>query len=380
MHQLRQRLDVDVHPFFLWVTTALVGTLTLAVTIRHPATRPTVMGVLWPSLVGPITARGANVQCALLDGSRFRYTAEPCIAPVGGFAATRELSVLGALVLAVVLLFLLLGTFLLVSWLDDRAGQQFVYAFVPFMVVAGALLALAEATNRLPDGPSGLLRYPLNLVLVPPVTHFVVFTLALVTVTVGAVLVDRGVLARYDRFSLAVAATVLVVVLGLVSAHASRVESAPHPIQGAVVVLVVTTLLAVALWALLARVSPQVVFGIGAMGLVVFWAFLLRGVATVVALDWTRQLGFGTVAYEPGAVEHGVLALTGWLLPAAVTSVTQTAWPFVLLHAVIAFVVAGSFDSEELSTTPVALLLLTGVVALGVVSGVQILVELAVVR
>ncbi|WP_435320515.1 hypothetical protein [Haloarchaeobius sp. TZWSO28] len=371
MQQLRQRID----PFAAWIAAALLGVTALSATAVYQTTRPAVMGFLWPNVVGPIVARGSNSECvALVDGA-VKVPTGQCVAPAGGFAAGPDLTILGAALLAVVLGFIVVGALLLLETLDARETQAFFYAVIPFMALTGALLALGQGASRLPNGPLDLLPFPFNLGLVTSVIYLSTVLLAVLAIAVGVFLERHGYVPSFNQFAASVGAVALAVALILLTALALGTDAGNLSLGslfGMVFVLVVTTVLAGAVWAGLARAMPSVVTGIGAMGLVVFWAFLLNGVATVVALDWSGLFGVDAIGFTPNFVGQAVVALTEALLPTAL----GTAWPYLFVQLGIGIVVASSFEEAEVTTTTPALLLLTAVVAFGLVTGVQVLVAM----
>ncbi|WP_267643732.1 DUF63 family protein [Haloarchaeobius amylolyticus] len=371
MQQLRHRID----PFAVWIAAALLGVLALSATAVYQTTRPAVLGFLWPNVLGPIVARGSNSECVVLTDGRVTVPSGECVAPAGAVAAGPDLTVLGAGMLALVLGFFVVGALLLLETLDARETREFFYAVVPFMALTGVLLAIGQGASRLPNGPLDLLPFPFNLGLVTSVVYLSAVTLTVLVIALGVFLERHDRVPSFHQFAASVGAAGLAValLLGVVLALTTEVgRLTVGSMAGMAVVLVLTTVLAVVVWAGLARAMPDVVTGIGAMGLVVFWAFLLNGVATVVALDWAGVFGIESVGFTPNFVGQIVVALTAALLPSGL----GTAWPYLLVQLGIGIVVASSFEESEVTTTTPALLLLTAVVAFGLVTGVQVLVAM----
>jgi uncharacterized membrane protein len=130
--------------------------------------------------------------------------------------------------------------------------------------------------------------------------------------------------------------------------------------------------LALLLWWLVARIAPGLVNGIGAMGLVVTWAYVLSGVITVVTVDWSATAGFAT-ARPATPLNQGIGAVTRVLFPDSVIAAIGSSWPYLPLQAGVAMILNASFDEETVAETPLALLLLVVVVGAALVSAVRTL-------
>ncbi|MFC4357906.1 DUF63 family protein [Halobium salinum] len=375
--ETRQR---EFDGFSAWVAAAVVAAVALA---GGMVLRPRAVfdRFLWQDFVGPLQAEAFGAQCAiLLQGGAFRAVGtEACATAVaeGRLVAAAGATPVSAVGYAAGLLFLLLGGALLLKRLRLVDGRRFFYAVLPFLVLAGALLAVRDATAALPRGPAGLLGYPAGLLLTTPAVYALAVVLPVVALAVGAALQRRGRVERYEHVSTTVAVGLFGLAVGGVGSLAYRTEGMGLHLQGVPALLVATTALAIVTWLAVARVFPGVVARIGSMGLVVLWAYLLHGLVVVVAADWAAELGFAAARPVDGLVRV-VADVTATALPASVAAVTKLAWPFLLLQVAVALVVAASFERELVREDELALLLLVAVFGVALVPAVHGLLRLAI--
>lgn len=364
------RRDVDPIAAWLLMGASVVGALASGVVLRP---RHVFDRFLWPHFVGPLQAEAYASECVILTGDRFR--------PVGSAACTSALAdgrvvadpgltTIGVVGYAATFGFLLMGGLMLLHRLDICRGRRFLFATVPFMFIGGAILALREATGSLPGGPSDAIGYPVNLLLVDPLPIFLVVLGPIAVLVAGEALALWGLTTSYSRPAILAAAPLFG---GAVGSLSTIVPDGTSPnLVGALGVLVLATVLALAVWVVAARVTPAVVTGIGSVGLVVTWAYVFTGVTTVVAVDWSAAFGF-PAARPATALNQGIITLTELVLPESVTTVIRSAWPYLLVQIFVALLVAASFEEDHLAEAPMALMLLVAVVGVAVVSAVRTL-------
>lgn len=139
-----------------------------------------------------------------------------------------------------------------------------------------------------------------------------------------------------------------------------------------VTVLGVATVLAVGIWAVVARLTPSISSGTGPVGLVVLWGYTIGGTATLFLTDWSGVVGGGGTAGATNPLAQTVASVTSAVLPSAITEVTGTAWPFLLVQILVALGVVSVLDEDIVETEPLATnLMLAGVLAVGLVPGVR---------
>jgi uncharacterized membrane protein len=368
--------DDDADLIVAW---ALTGVAVAAALAAGAALLPRLVydRFLWVHVVGPLQAEAYGADCVALIGGSVEQVGGACsAASTGGLVATPGLTPLGAVWVGLVSLFLLLGGFLALSRLGVARGRQFLYATVPFMFVGGAILAVGDVGASLPGGASALAGYPFNLALTGPVLLVLVLLCPVVVLLVAWAVASRGFAAGYGQPAGIVAALLFGGLVGYLATITGRgLPAVGFGLLNALLVVGLATALTVVVWAVVARLSPGVVTGIGPAGLVVTWAYVLSGVVTVVAVDWSARFGFA-VARPPSVVDASVAALTGAVLPPGVTAVTRLTWPYLLVQLFVALLVASSVREESLEV-PAVLLLVVAAVGVAVVPATRTLLLLA---
>jgi uncharacterized membrane protein len=370
MSTVTDRVGVD--PERLWAGGVGVGLLGLVLgAIAFP--EAVYDGFVWHYFWGPVQADANSAVCAIRPGSTVEYiydagacanAAEPVAYP--GYTLVSEIGYMITLLVA------LAGVVFLLRRLDLGTDREFFYALLPFVFLGGALRVVEDANDAVPAGEA-LITYPLNTLLISPIIYFTVFGLTLGTV-VAAVAAERaGVIERYARPLLGAGIAFLAVTLGyLASLRLSGAEGVEFYPQVLVVVLVGATAAALANWALVERIAPQVNAGTGLIGLVILWGHAVDGVANVVGLDWMTALGAGPNLVPKHPVNQFVVDVTAATLPASVLAVTGDTWPFLLVKLVAATFVLWVFEEEIFEESPrYTMLLLVAVLAVGLGPGTR---------
>ena len=330
-------------------------------------------GFVWHYFWGPVQADANSAVCAIRPGSTVEYiydagacanAAEPVAYP--GYTLVSEIGYMITLLVA------LAGVVFLLRRLDLGTDRGFFYALLPFVFLGGALRVVEDANDAVPAGEA-LISYPLNTLLISPIIYFTVFGLTLGTVVVAVGAERAGVIERYARPLLGAGIALLAVTLGyLTSLRLSGAEGVEFYPQVLVVVLVGATAAALANWALVERVAPQVNAGTGLIGLVILWGHAVDGVANVVGLDWMTALGAGPNLVPKHPVNQFVVDVTAATLPASVLAVTGDTWPFLLVKLVAATFVLWVFEEEIFEESPrYTMLLLVAVLAVGLGPGTR---------
>ena len=330
-------------------------------------------GFVWHYFWGPVQADANSAVCAIRPGSTVEYiydagacanAAEPVAYP--GYTLVSEIGYMITLLVA------LAGVVFLLRRLDLGTDRGFFYALLPFVFLGGALRVVEDANDAVPAGEA-LISYPLNTLLISPIIYFTVFGLTLGTVVVAVGAERAGVIERYARPLLGAGIAFLAVTLGyLASLRLSGAEGVEFYPQVLVVVLVGATAAALANWALVERVAPQVNAGTGLIGLVILWGHAVDGVANVVGLDWMTALGAGPNLVPKHPVNQFVVDVTAATLPASVLAVTGDTWPFLLVKLVAATFVLWVFEEEIFEESPrYTMLLLVAVLAVGLGPGTR---------
>ena len=370
MSTVTDRVGVD--PERLWAGGVGVGLLGLVLgALAFP--EAVYDGFVWHYFWGPVQADANSAVCAIRPGSTVEYiydagacanAAEPVAYP--GYTLVSEIGYMITLLVA------LAGVVFLLRRLDLGTDREFFYALLPFVFLGGALRVVEDANDAVPAGEA-LITYPLNTLLISPIIYFTVFGLTLGTVVVAVGAERAGVIERYARPLLGAGIALLAVTLGyLTSLRLSGAEGVEFYPQVLVVVLVGATAAALANWALVERVAPQVNAGTGLIGLVILWGHAVDGVANVVGLDWMTALGAGPNLVPKHPVNQFVVDVTAATLPASVLAVTGDTWPFLLVKLVAATFVLWVFEEEIFEESPrYTMLLLVAVLAVGLGPGTR---------
>jgi uncharacterized membrane protein len=370
MSTVTDRVGVD--PERLWAGGVGVGLLGLVLgALAFP--EAVYDGFVWHYFWGPVQADANSAVCAIRPGSTVEYiydagacanAAEPVAYP--GYTLVSEIGYMITLLVA------LAGVVFLLRRLDLGTDREFFYALLPFVFLGGALRVVEDANDAVPAGEA-LISYPLNTLLISPIIYFTVFGLTLGTVVVAVGAERAGVIERYARPLLGAGIALLAVTLGyLTSLRLSGAEGVEFYPQVLVVVLVGATAAALANWALVERVAPQVNAGTGLIGLVILWGHAVDGVANVVGLDWMTALGAGPNLVPKHPVNQFVVDVTAATLPASVLAVTGDTWPFLLVKLVAATFVLWVFEEEIFEESPrYTMLLLVAVLAVGLGPGTR---------
>ena len=363
---------VGLEPERLWA--AVVATLGLALVggwVAFP--RVVYDRFIWQYFWGPVVADAQSAVCAVRSagGTEYLGSTSACESAAGivAFPGYTLVSEVGYMV---VLLIALSGVVFLMQRLDIGRERRFFYALLPFVFFGGALRVVEDA-NDTPGVADALISYPWNTLFISPVIYFTVFFITVAAIVVAVGLARRGVVDDLHR-PLALLGTVIlgVTLLYLVFLAATGRNSVTFYPQVIAVMLVGSTVAALATWALVERFAPQVNAGTGRLGFVILWGHAVDGVANVVGLDWMTALGAGPNLVPKHPVNQFVVDFTASTLPPSVLAVTGDAWPFLLVKLVAATVVIWVFEEGVFEESPrYTMLLLVAVLAVGLGPGTR---------
>jgi uncharacterized membrane protein len=371
MATVAERAGLDPEQAWLGVVGALVVAL-VGGSLAFP--RTVYDGFLWHYFWGPVYADAHGAVCAVRAGgtSSLEFSAAACQAaaePVAypGYTIYSEVGYALTLILGIG------GVALLLRRLGVDRYPGLFFSLFPFMIFGGALRVVEDASNAAASaGSDALLTYPVNALFISPVIYGTVFLLALAALLVGVALERTGRVAGFE-FPVAVLGTVGAVgtvgYLATASLSAAYVEFHPPVLLA---VLVGSVAVTAGTWVGLRRLAPEVHAGTGAVGLPVLLGQVVDGVANVVGLDWAAELGLAADLVPKHPVNRAVVNLTDAVLPAAVTQVTGTAWPFLLLKVGAAVFVVWVFDETVMEESPrYSIMLLLAATAVGLGPGTR---------
>ncbi|WP_330631432.1 DUF63 family protein [Halocatena halophila] len=333
---------------------------------------------IWKFFWGPVYADAHNASCAVRhDGGVTLLGNEACLT-ASGTVAEPGYTVVSEIGYAVVLIFMLVGVLILLRRLAIGRDRRLFFGLVPFMFFGGALRVVEDANNAaISVGSDPLLDYPLNVLFISPIIYGVVFLITLGSIGVGLGLVRAGRIER-ERYplivgllgTLALALSLLLTVLEVVSIQELRRSIGFYPQLPAVVIGLSIVLSLVIYWSL-DQFAPSVNEGTRRIGLVVIFGQALDGVANVVAADWLGALGLGFLGYEPKhPVNEFIISTTSQLVPPSIVTAIGESWPFLLVKLIAAVLVIWLFDDRIFDDSPrYALLLLIAITAVGLGPG-----------
>ncbi|MFC7236429.1 DUF63 family protein [Halosegnis marinus] len=335
-------------------------------------------GFLWHYFWGPVYADANNAVCAAMrpGGPELLFSQSACAAAdAATVVAEPGYTVVSEIGYAVTLVFFLVGLLELLNRLDIGSTKRLFYALVPFMFFGGALRVVEDANDAVPQGVEALLSYPANSLIISPVIYFTVFFLTLGAIVATVYAARAGYADHYDRPLFAVGWGVVLATVGFlfyfVTAElAGAVAGAGFYPQMTGLTIGLAAVLAVAVYALVDRVKPEIHEGTGLVGLVVLFGHAVDGVANVIAADWVGAIG---VPVEYGAkhpANRFVISVTEQFQPAWLSEVIGTSWAFLVVKLVAATLVVWVFDERIFDEEPrYAVLLLVAILAVGLGPG-----------
>jgi uncharacterized membrane protein len=176
----------------------------------------------------------------------------------------------------------------------------------------------------------------------------------------------------YERPLAAAGAVVLVVTLAYLFGLSFTTDYVGLYLQISVLVLVLSTIIAWAVYAGLNRYSPGIVAGVRSMGLVVLFAHAVDGVANVIASDWAVELGLPGYYSAKHPLNRLIVGFAETVLPESALAVVGDSWPFLVVKIIAPVVVIYLFDEQVFEDNPrYAVLLLVAIVAVGLGPGTR---------
>ena len=363
----------------LWVAAFLASVVGLAggSILAH---RSVYDGFIWRYFWGPVAADAHNAQCAINDGQSVSYVpsdaaSTACNAvPSDAFVATPGYTAVSEVGYMIVGLFFLVGVLLLLRRLNLGHNRNLFFGLVPFMLFGGVLRVVEDANDHLmtTEGVEAVISYPANTLLISPVIYFTVFFVTLAALLVSVALSRRNYVDSYPK-TLGLIGSVLFVLTfaSLVIVSVMRDSVGFYP-EFLLVTVGLASGIAYGIYWLADRFAPEINSGTGYIGLLVVWSHAIDGVANVLASDWSDVFGlpFGYVPKHPANAT--VISITDSVLPASVTDVIGTSWPFLLIKIVVAVAIVWLFTDDFMEESPrYAIVMLMAIAAVGLGPGTR---------
>jgi uncharacterized membrane protein len=331
-------------------------------------------GFVWRYFWGPVFADAKGASCAVhypdagttvLDAAG----CDPSGAAVVAFPGYTLVSEVGYMA---VLIFMLLGVYLLLKRLELAPYRDFFYALFPWMLFGGALRVVEDAFDMArSEGFTPAIEYPLNTLLISPLIYFTVFALAFLSLLLAKYLQSRDITETYHYPLGGIGLGFLTITVGyLVLLSVTTAYTDWHP---AILVTVIglSTVIAGGVYWVTERVRPAINAGTGLMGLVVVWGHAIDGVANVLASDWTWV--FGLPAYGSKHPIDRILAdVLTTFQPESITAAVGDSWLFLVVKIAVPVLIVSLFDERFFDESPrYAIILLGAILAVGLGPGTR---------
>ncbi|WP_135303061.1 DUF63 family protein [Haloarcula amylovorans] len=330
---------------------------------------------LWHYFWGPVYADAKAAGCAVMTDSGPEPLYEGCQAAVqnGRIVAEPGYTIVSEIGYMLILVYMLVGVYFLLERLDIANDPKLYFAFVPFMLLGGALRVVEDGTDRaIEAGVSPLVEYPLSSLIISPIIYGTVFLMTLLTLVVCVLLDRRGYIGSYYRATAGVGtALVLGTLVYLYGVAATTDYSTLYP-SVLLSTVGIATALSYGLYKAFDAYAPEVNDGTGYIGLFVIWGHAIDGVANVILADWLSVLNVPLEYYPKHPANAFIISVTEALQPAGLTAAIGTSWPFLIVKLVVASLVVWLFNEEFIDESPrYALLLLVAVTAVGLGPGTR---------
>jgi len=374
--RLESRLD-GRDPLRLWLA-SLVGIVALIAGAAVVATEAVWNRFIWQYFWGPIAADAQAARCALRDGSSVEllYSSSACtqaqaageaIYAEPGYTITSEIGYM------VVLVYMLVGVYLVLQRYDLVTDIDLYYPLVPFMLLGGSLRVIEDATDAaVRAGVDPSIGYPLNTLLVSPIIYFTLFLLTLGSLVVVRRFERNGQIEDGNR-ALGILGSgflglTLVYLLGL-SVTKEYVTLYPQMVT---IVVVGATVLAYLNWKGIEAIWSEMRDATAYIGFFVLWGHAIDGIANVITGDWLDALGIPGEYFAKHPANRIIIDVTEAIQPAGLSATIGTSWPFLVVKMIVASLVLWLFTEEFVEDSQrYALLLLVAVTAVGLGPGTR---------
>ena len=363
-------------PLRLWIASAVSFVIVVsAAALVFP--RQVYDEFIWRYFWGPVVADayGAGTSgCAIReDGSVTIETSAQVCQATTGIAASPGYTTVSTVSYALILLFALIGVYLLLDRAALLRTNSEFYMLIPFVFFGGSLRVVEDA-NTVLYGATGdlLIGMPIAGFLISPLIYFLVFGIT-VLVMVSSLLAKRaGLVERYEYPVAAAGSIFLIGTIGVLLYFVFATEIGSINLGVPTITLGGATLITVLVWWGTERFSPSVNEATGLMGAVIVWGHTVDGVANVLSVDWGHLIGLDRSYGPKHVINRGIINTMETVQPAAVTDAIGTAWPFLPLKVVVAVIVVALFNDEVFEDSPsFSMLLLVAILAVGLGPGTR---------
>jgi uncharacterized membrane protein len=378
--ELEARIESELDgrdPLTLWLA-SLVGSVGLVIVAALVWTQAVWDRFIWQYFWGPIAADAQAAQCALRDGSTVEllYSTDACsqaqaagqlIYAEPGYTITSEVGYM------IVLVYMLVGVYLLLQRYDFVTDLELYYPLVPFMLLGGSLRVIEDATDAaVRAGIDPSIPYPINSLLVSPIIYFTLFVLTL-TSLIGVRRLERsGQIDGGDRALGIVGSGFLGLTLVYLFGLSVTKEYVTLYPQMVTIVVVGAIVLAYLNWKGIDAIWPELTDATAYVGFFVLWGHAIDGIANVLTGDWLDALGIPGEYFAKHPANRIIIDVTESIQPASLSAAVGTSWPFLVVKMIVASLVLWLFTEEFVEESQrYALLLLVAVTAVGLGPGTR---------
>lgn len=375
----------DISPEAAWFGTliaAIVGIAGAALVF----TERVYYGFIWQYFWGPVHADAEGVNCFVRFPDEGRTVtgseANGCArgAYENAFVAEPGYTIISTISYILVLVFMLIGVYLLLDRFDLEPYDNFLYALFPFMLFGGALRTVEDAFVAAQSaGETPAIEFPASALLISPFIYFTVFFLALGSLLLAKYLEHSGKTETF-YYPLGIAGSAFLGATFLYLLYLSLVNewSTLYP-SILIITLGLATVCSVGAYVAVDRYKPSINAGTGLVGLLVIWGHAVDGVANVLANDWTHlwELGnygakhpFNQFIMDTTNAIQGGDSIFGVYV--------GDAWPFLVVKIVVPVLLLLIFDEEFIEESPrYAAMLLGAIIAVGLGPGTRDMLRVA---
>jgi len=378
--ELDARLSAHLNgrdPFRVWLAAlgGIVGFIAVAAAV---ATQAVWDRFIWRYFWGPVAADAQAARCALRDGNSVEllYSADACReAQQAGTAVFAEpgYTIVSEVGYMIVLLFMLIGVYLLLQRYDLVTDLSLYYPLVPFMLLGGSLRVVEDATDAaVRAGFEPAIPYPINTLLVSPIIYVTLFVITLAALIGVRKLERSGRVENGNRALGLVGSGILALsILYLFGLGVTREYVTIYP-QMVTIVTVGATVLAYLNWKAIGASWPKLTDVTGYVGFFVLWGHAIDGIANVITGDWLDALGIPGEYFAKHPANRIIIDVTESIQPASLSAAIGTSWPFLVVKMIVASLVLWLFTEEFVENSQrYALLLLVAVTAVGLGPGTR---------
>ena len=330
---------------------------------------------LWQYFWGPVYADAKAASCAVMTDGDPEPLYEGCSAAIesGAIVAEPGYTIVSEVGYMLVLVYMLVGVYLLLERLNIVDDPNLYFAFVPFMLLGGALRVVEDGTDRAVGvGVDPLVQYPLSSLIISPVIYGTVFIATLVSLLACVELDRRGVVDSYYRTTAGIGVALVTLTMAYLTMGALTTDYSTLYPSVLVVTVVIASALSYGLYWLFENYAPEANSGTGTIGLLVIWGHAIDGVANVLLADWLDAINVPLTYYPKHPANAFIIATTEALQPAGLTAAIGTSWPFLFVKLGVASAVVWLFSDRFLDESPrYSLLLLIAVTAVGLGPGTR---------